>query len=128
MSAIQICRYLVSFSWIYQGIFPKLVHVAPVEQLMTASFGFSDSISYWITKSAGIAEVLFGLALFFFYQSRLLLVINMVALTGLLAFVAVVQPQLLIEAFNPVTTNLPMIGLSLILLLDAGRAPKTSAG
>ena len=116
MSSIQIARFIVSFSWLYHGIFPKLIHIAPLEKLLTASLGFSDEISYYITKSAGIGEVLFGITLFIFYRSKPVIILNVLALIGLLLFVTVLQPQLLIEAFNPVTTNIPLIGLSLVLL------------
>ncbi len=34
----------------------------------------------------------------------------------MLGFVAMMQPHLLIEAFNPVTTNIALIGFSFILL------------
>ncbi|ATD01093.1 hypothetical protein [Pseudoalteromonas spongiae] len=37
-------------------------------------------------------------------------------------FVAILQPTLLIEAFNPVTTNIAIIGLSLILLADLNQS------
>jgi hypothetical protein len=85
---------------------------------MTASLGFSEDVSYYITKSAGVGELLFGLLLFLFYRSKPLLILNILALIGLLLFVAVLQPQLLFEAFNPVTTNLAIIGLSMVLLND----------
>lgn len=118
MSSIQIARFIVSFSWLYHGIAPKLIQIAPLEKLMTASLGFSEDMSYYITKSAGVGELLFGLLLFFFYRSKPLLILNILALIGLLLFVAVMQPQLLFEAFNPVTTNLGIIGLSMVLLND----------
>ncbi|WP_076418358.1 DoxX-like family protein [Colwellia sp. UCD-KL20] len=116
MSAIQIARYLVSFSWLYHGIFPKLVYIAPLEKLMTGSIGLSDELSYFVTKSAGVGEVIFGIVIFIFYKNKSIILLNIFALVGLLLAVAVLQPQLLIEAFNPVTTNITMIGLSLILL------------
>lgn len=118
MSSIQIARYVISFSWLYHGIFPKLVHIAPLEKLLTGSFGFSDEISYLITKSAGVGEVIFGIVLFVFYRSKPVILLNIFALIGLLLFVAILQPQLLIEAFNPVTTNIPLICLSFILLYN----------
>lgn len=124
MSSIQIARYIISFSWLYHGIFPKLIHIAPLEKLLTGSFGFSDDISYWITKSAGVGEVIFGILLFVFYRSKHLILLNIFALIGLLLFVAFLQPQLLIEAFNPVTTNLPLIGLSLVLLNEIKQSDK----
>ena len=116
MSSVNIARFILSFSWFYHGLFPKLIHVAPVERLMTASLGLSDKVSYLMTKSAGIAEVIFAVVIFIFYQSRLISLINIVALIALLLFVVLLQPQLLIAAFNPVTTNIALIGFSLILL------------
>lgn len=116
MSSIQIARYIVSFSWLYHGIFPKLVHIAPLEKLMTASIGLSDELSYFVTKSAGIGEVIFGIVIFIFYKNKAIILLNVAGLIGLLVFVGILQPQLLIEAFNPVTTNITIIGLSLVLL------------
>ena len=118
MSSIQISRFVISFSWLYHGIFPKLVHIAPLEQLITASLGLSNELSYFVTKSAGVAEVIFGLLFFVFYRNKIIILLNIIALTGLLAFVAIFQPQLLIEAFNPVTTNIALIGFSFILLVE----------
>jgi len=116
VSSVQIARFIVSFSWLYHGIFPKLIHVAPLEKLMTSSIGFSEDLSYFITKSAGVGEVLFGVVLFIFYYYKPLIILNIIGLGFLLMFVVVLQPQLLVEAFNPVTTNIPIIGLSFVLL------------
>lgn len=116
MSTIQVARYIISFSWLYHGLFPKLIEIAPLEQLMTSSAGLSSETNYLIIKSVGVGEVLFGILVFIFYKSKLIISLNIVAFIVLLILVAVLQPQLLIEAFNPVTTNIPLIGLSFILL------------
>jgi len=116
LSSIQIARLIISFSWLYHGIFPKLVHVAPLEKVITASLGLSDELSFLVTKVAGVAEVVFGLVFFVLYRSKLIVLLNIAALSGLLLFVVFLQPQILIEAFNPVTTNIALIGFSLILL------------
>ncbi len=118
MSSIQIARFIISFSWLYHGIFPKLIHIAPLEKAMTASIGLSDELSYLVTKSAGVGEVIFGLVFFVLYRNKAIVLLNIIGLTGLLAFVALMQPHLLIEAFNPVTTNIALIGFSFILLLE----------
>ena len=118
MTSIQIARYALTFSWLYHGIFPKLLHVAPYEKLLIDSFGFSEQVSYFITKSAGVGEVIFGGILFIFYRTKYIILLNIIALFGLIIFVAVLQPQLLVEAFNPVTTNLMMIALSVILFKE----------
>lgn len=118
MSSLQIARFIISFSWLYHGIFPKLVHIAPLEKAMTESIGLSNELSYLVTKSAGVGEVLFGILFFVLYRSKVIILLNITGLTGLLGFVAVMQPHLLIEAFNPVTTNIALIGFSLILLVE----------
>ena len=115
MTSIQIARYALTFSWLYHGIFPKLLYVAPYEKLLIDSFGFSEQVSYFITKSAGVSEVIFGGVIFIFYRIKSIILLNIFALFGLIIFVAVLQPQLLVEAFNPVTTNLMMIALSVML-------------
>lgn len=112
----QIVRFILGLSWIYHGLFPKLVHIAPIERQMTASLGFSTEVSDFITRFAGVSEIGFGIALIIFYRVRAMIWLNIIALVSLLSFVVLLQPQLLIEAFNPVTTNIPLIGLSFILL------------
>ena len=116
MSSVQVARFIISFSWLYHGIFPKLIHIAPLEKTMTASLGFSDEFSYLITKTAGIGEVVFGVIFFAMYKNKAINILNILMLSGLLIFVAILQPQILIEAFNPMTTNLALIGFSVILL------------
>jgi len=85
---------------------------------MTASIGLSNELSYLVTKSAGVGEVIFGVLFFIFYRNKAIVLLNIIGLSGLLCFVAILQPQLLIEAFNPVTTNIALIGFSLILLVE----------
>ena len=113
---IQIARFIISFSWLYHGLIPKLIHIAPLELKMTASFGFNAEISTLITRAAGIGEMIFAVMFFIFYRSILINILNIAALVGLMLFVAVLQPTLLIEAFNPVTTNLAIIAFSLVLI------------
>ncbi|HBF07789.1 MAG TPA: hypothetical protein DHW71_02325 [Gammaproteobacteria bacterium] len=112
----HICRYTIGLSWIYQGIVPKLWHIAPLERLMTANFGFNAEISDLITRGAGVGEVIFGMAFIVWYRSMLLNIAHCLAMVGLLLFVLVMEPSVMLEAFNPVTTNLPLLALSLILI------------
>ena len=112
----QVARYILGLSWIYHGLFPKLLSVAPLEKELTATIGLSAQWSLVITRCAGVSEIIFGLLLIVFYRNRKLIIINIIALILLCAFVAIQMPSLLIEAFNPVTTNFSLIGLSYILL------------
>ena len=118
MSSIQIARFIISFSWLYHGIFPKLIHIAPLEKVMITSLGLSNELSYFLTKSAGVGEVIFGILFFLLYRNKAMVLLNIIGLFSLLVFVALLQPQLLIEAFNPVTTNISLIALSFILLFE----------
>lgn len=91
---------------------------------MTGSLGLSEELTYILIKSAGVGEVLFGLMFIFLYKLKAIQLINLAALIGLLAFVAVMVPYILIEAFNPVTTNIPLLVLGYILLQQTGSAAK----
>ena len=114
--SIQAARCILAFSWIYHGLFPKLITIAPIEKLLTATIGLSEELSYMLSKSAGVSEIIFGVIIFIFYKNTLLIKFNIIGLIALCVFVAVQMPSLLIEAFNPVTTNLALIGLSYVLL------------
>lgn len=114
-ASIQVARYILGLSWIYHGLFPKLLTIAPLEKQLTASMGFSDEVSFLITRVAGVSEIIFGVLLIVCYKNRHLLLLNIIALLGLCLFVAIQMPLLLIEAFNPVTTNFALIGLAYVL-------------
>lgn len=117
--AVQVARYTLGLSWIYQGLFPKLLTVAPLERALTATMGFSDNISLLVTRAAGVSEIVFGTALIVFYKNRVFPILSIVALLFLFAFVALQLPSLLSEAFNPVTTNFALIALSYVLLVNS---------
>ncbi|WP_444910218.1 DoxX-like family protein [Microbulbifer sp. TRSA005] len=118
MSIVELCRWIIGCSWIYHGLMPKLVHIAPLEQKMTNGFGFGVEASQVLTRVAGAGEILFGIVFIVFYRSLAINVLNISALLALMIFVAVISPILLIEAFNPVTTNIPIIALSAILIME----------
>ena len=86
MSSLQIARFIISFSWLYHGVFPKLVHIAPLEKAMTDSIGLSSELSYLVTKSAGVGEVIFGVLFFIFYRNKTIVYLNIIGLFGLIMF------------------------------------------
>ena len=119
MNTIQLARYVIGLTWIYHGLFPKLLNIAPLEQAMTSSLGFSDEITYFLIKSAGVGEIVFGMVFILFYRVKAIQILNLAGLIGLLIFAAVLTPYILMEAFNPVTTNIPLILIGYILLQHA---------
>ena len=124
MNTIQLARYVIGLTWIYHGLFPKLLSIAPLEQAMTGSIGFNEEITYLLIKGAGVGEIIFGIVFILFYRVKAIKILNLAGLIGLLIFAAVLTPYILMEAFNPVTTNIPLILLGYILLqhADAVRA------
>ena len=120
MNTIQLARYVIGLTWIYHGLFLKLLQIAPLEQAMTGSLGFSEDITYLLIKSAGVGEIVFGIVFILFYQVKAIQILNLAGLIGLLIFAAVLTPHILMEAFNPVTTNIPLILLGYILLQHTG--------
>lgn len=116
MDTNQLARFVIGLAWIYHGLFPKLLQIAPLEREITGSLGFSDEITYFLIKSAGIGEVIFGLVFILFFRIKLVQIINLAGLIGLLVFASIMTPNILLEPFNPVTTNIPLILLGYILL------------
>ena len=114
--SIQTLRYTLGLSWVYQGFFPKLFTIAPLERELTATMGFSTELSDLITRGAGVGEIAFGVLLIILYRSRAIHFLNIAALVGLLLYVVIMMPVLLVEAFNPVTTNILMIAISVVFL------------
>lgn len=65
---------------------------------------------------AGALEILMAIAVLVFWRQRWPLLVTALAMIGLLLAVVVVQPVLLVGAFNPVTTNLSVLALSVVAL------------
>ncbi|QLF94336.1 DoxX-like family protein [Pseudomonas sp. ABC1] len=113
---VQLARYVIGLSWVYHGIFPKLLQVASLELAMTSSLGFPPEQTLWLIKAGGLAEVIFGVLFICCYRMRWAQLASIAGLVGLLLFAAVMTPFVLLEAFNPVTTNVPLIVLGVYLL------------
>lgn len=86
---------------------------------MSENFGFSDEHTYLLIKAAGIGEILFGIIFIWLYRIKIVLWLNLLGLAWLLIFVATMTPYILLEAFNPVTTNIPLMALGYLLLRQA---------
>ncbi|MBL4572103.1 MAG: DoxX-like family protein [Gammaproteobacteria bacterium] len=126
MNIVQLSRFVLGFSWIYHGLFPKLLFLAPLELEMSGSIGLAESNTLWLIRFAGVSEVIFGILLLVFYKHVMLLYLNIAGFLALVVFVLIMTPHLMVEAFNPVTTNLPLIVLSLILIHEAKKGGSES--
>jgi len=118
MKTVQVARWVIGFVWIYHGLFIKLITIAPIENHLSSQFGLSDSGTYWFIKAAGVGEVVFGLMFICLYKYKTVIYLNIFAMVSLIVMVAFLDYRYLVEGFNPVTTNIPIIGLSIILLKE----------
>ena len=109
-----ISRLSLGFLFIYHGLVPKILWLSPVETHLVSLSGL-DLPANIVSLLAGIGEVLLGGSVIFFRKSIIPIYVAVVVLLLLLLFVGFVSPNYLVEAFNPVTTN--MLGLSFCYLI-----------
>jgi len=121
-----ICRLMVAFVWIYQGLVPKLLFANADESAMLADAGWHAESILTAVRAAGIAEIAFGLLLIAAWRVRTLFVVTIVLMLIALAFVAMESPRYFSAAFNPMTLNLSMVAFSVIGLLCRQDLPSAS--
>lgn len=107
-------RLSLGFLFIYHGLVPKILWLSPVETHLVSLSGL-DIPANIVSLLSGIGEVLLGGSILFFRKSIIPIYMAVVVLLLLLLFVGFVSPEYLVEAFNPVTTN--MLGLGFCYLV-----------
>ena len=105
-----ICRSLLSFLFIYHGLVPKILWLSPTEASMITGSGIEISASY-IAPLAGAFEIALGCIIAIYSKSNTPIYAADITLPSLLIYVTTIQPHLLVEAFNPATTNILGLGL-----------------
>ena len=115
-----VSRVLLGFLFIYHGLVPKILWLSAAEVHLVDVSGIGVSATY-ISPLAGVLEILLGCAIIFLRKLDVVIYAAAGALLGLLGYVALMCPEYLIEAFNPVTTNLLGIGLCYLILLTQPR-------
>ena len=111
-----VSRVLLGFLFIYHGLVPKIMWLSAAEVHLVDVSGIGISATV-ISPLAGILEVLLGCAIIVLRKLDFLIYAAAASLLGLLSYVAVMSPEYLVEAFNPVTTNVLGIGLCYLILL-----------
>lgn len=126
-SSYAIARGVIAFVWFYHGLVPKLLGPHKDELAMNMALGLSRESAVWLANIGGILELIMAAAVLTFWRRQWPLLVTAAAMVGLLLFVLVTQPLLLMGAFNPVTTNLTVLALAVIALrlhaqVDMGQA------
>lgn len=81
---------------------------------MSMATGLSRAVAEQLAIIGGALEIGMSVVLLLFWRQRWPLLLTAVVMFGLLAFVAMFQPVLLGAAFNPVTTNIAVMALSVV--------------
>lgn len=125
-----LANFTIAISWMYHGIFPKLLHMETGELEMMKASGLFSGMEVNAVYGVGIGEIIFGLLFLFLGRSKMLQLLNIAGLLalGITAFVA--KSEIYNAPFNPATTSFGIIALSVIILIsrkflpDAGRCKR----
>lgn len=109
-----VCRCTIAFVWFYHGLVPKLIDPHEDELAMSMAIGLSRSGAEMMATIGGVVEIAISIAVLAFWRQRWPLLLTLAAMVGLLGFVVMFQPVLLGAAFNPMTTNIAVIALSVV--------------
>jgi len=118
---LQICRWVLAFVWIYQGLVPKWLGPHADELAMNMALGFSLEQARLVSYVGGSLEVLLGLGILFFYRQIWIYAASLIAIGLLYVFTLLIVPPFLVSAFNSTTSNLPIAALSLIAMVELRR-------
>lgn len=113
----------LAFIWIYQGLFPKILFPEAGELQVLADTGFPVVHPRVFLAVLGAAEVLMGLAVVRRWRSRWPFVLTAVSMPVLLAGATLGDPLGFVRPFNPLTFNLAVGVLALVVLLTRGDLP-----
>jgi uncharacterized membrane protein YphA (DoxX/SURF4 family) len=108
-----IARLSLALVFIWHGLVPKILWLSPDELEMIQAHGLPAhglSAPEWVARVAGVTEIVLGVLLILLRQ-RWPLLLAAALLIGLLLDVALFSPHLLLQAFNPLSTNLAALAL-----------------
>ncbi len=116
-----VARISLAFLFIYHGLAPKILTLSDMEVAMINNHGDFLPLGISVDQIAllgGLWDCLIGVAILVFWKQRWPILVSMITLVVLLIDVAIFSPQYLVEAFNPVTTNVLGLVVGLISLLS----------
>jgi hypothetical protein len=117
-----IARIGIAFTWMWQGLVPKLLFASLDEKAMIAAAG----LPLTLLPTIGALELVFAAATLVLWRWRTLFIVNALLMVGALIGVGVQSSAYLVAAFNPVTLNAGMILLSIVGYLAGAEIPSAS--
>lgn len=107
-----LCRLSVAFVWLYQGLVPKLLARHPQELALVRAGPLPDALARDVLTALGVGELLFGLALLWFWRERRLLLLAAALPLVLTAGAIAATPSVVTGPFNPVVTTVTVVALA----------------
>lgn len=111
-----IANFMIAITWIYHGIFPKLLHMETGELSMLTATGLFKGMEREAVYGVGIAEIIFGIGFLFLGRMKSMHWLNIISLLALGIAAYTAKPEIYIHPFNPATTAFGVMGLSIIVL------------
>lgn len=113
----------VAFVWLWHGLVPKLLGPHPDELAMLAETGVAAAWVVPLTRAAGVAETLFGLAFLPLSRRRWPWLLTLGLMAAAAAGILATSPHRALAAFGPVSLNLAVAALAAIGLLSLADLP-----
>lgn len=125
MNSYNLSRTAIAFIWIYHGLIPKLLftHATELELVEKGPIVGSPEMTVLI---AGIAEVIVGVGVVVFWNSRWPIYLSLGGFAVLLIGAVAISPAHATHAFNPVTLTISAILFCLIQLSEANSRSKAT--
>jgi uncharacterized protein YjeT (DUF2065 family) len=117
----RIARIALAMVFIWHGLVPKIFWLSPDELAMIQAHNLPAP--EWVARLAGVAEISLGVLLLW-QRQRWPLLLAAVLLIGLLLDVVLFSPHLLLQAFNPLSTNLAALALCSVAWLAESAKPR----
>ncbi|MBL1275754.1 MAG: DoxX-like family protein [Ectothiorhodospiraceae bacterium] len=120
-------RYALSFVFFYHGLIPKIIVLSQTEIDIVTAHNINIPAPIF-SFAAGIIEILLAITIVWFKKSVLPLYISGIMLVALLLDVAIVMPEVLVQAFNPVSTNIAALALYYLIIVSQPSTNKPIGG
>jgi len=117
-----LARLGIAFTWLWQGLVPKLLFANADEQAMIVAAGLPLAL----LPAVGLLELAFAVLTIGLWRWRPFFLLNGLAMAAALLAVGLKSPSYLVAAFNPVTLNVSVAILSIAGYLSAAEVPSAS--
>jgi hypothetical protein len=113
---IIMANCVIALTWFYHGIVPKLMFMETGELATVTASGLFKGFERATVYTIGVLEVVFGFVLLFFGKTRIVHYLNIAGLLVLATGAFFIRREIYLAPFNPATTSIGVIGLSMIVL------------